>query len=50
MKYMPLRAKYMPLRVWVDEYAAMHNNTTMHRASLVPVILLNTVRSTGATG
>jgi hypothetical protein len=28
----------------------MHNNTTMRRASLAPVILLNTVRSTGATG
>jgi hypothetical protein len=35
---------------WVDEYAAMHNNTFMRRASLAPVILLNTVRSTGATG
>jgi hypothetical protein len=34
----------------VDEYAAMHNNTFMNRASLAPVILLNTVRSTGATG
>jgi hypothetical protein len=34
---------------WVDEYAAMHNNTTMSRASLAPVIL-NTVCSTGATG
>jgi hypothetical protein len=34
----------------VDEYAAMHNNTSMRRASLAPVILLNTVRSTGATG
>ena len=34
----------------VDECTAMHNNTSMRRASLAPVILLNTVRSTGATG
>ena len=33
----------------VDEYDAVHNNTFMKRAAL-PVILLNTVRSTGATG
>jgi hypothetical protein len=33
----------------VDEYVVVHNNTFMKRAAL-PVILLNTVRSTGATG
>ena len=33
----------------VDEYVVVHNNTSMKRAAL-PVILLNTVRSTGATG
>jgi len=33
----------------VDECATVHNNTFMKRAAL-PVILLNTVRSTGATG
>jgi hypothetical protein len=33
----------------VDEYDAMHNNTFMRRATL-PVVLLNTARSTGATG
>jgi len=42
---------FTPFRVTrpVDEYVAVHNNTFMKRAAL-PVILLNTVRSTGATG
>jgi hypothetical protein len=48
-------ARYGPLhfvqgdKTPVDEYVAVHNNTFMKRAGL-PVILLNTVRSTGATG
>ena len=33
----------------LTKYVAVHNNTSMKRAAL-PVILLNTVRSTGATG
>ena len=34
----------------VDEYAAMHNNASMTRVVLAPAIVLNTVRSLGATG
>jgi hypothetical protein len=33
----------------LTKYVVVHNNTFMKRAAL-PVILLNTVRSTGATG
>jgi hypothetical protein len=33
----------------VDGFSAVHNNTSMTRAVLLPVILLNTVRSRGAT-
>ena len=44
-------APFAALRVTcpVDGYVALHNNTFMQPAVL-PVILLNTARSTGATG
>ena len=34
----------------LDEYGAMHNNTSMIALVLNPALVLNTVRSTGATG
>ena len=52
----PARARDDALRmtrlgmIRVDTYVAVHNNTFMKHAALAPVILLNTVRSAGATG